>query len=614
MQSRLVIGAGVSLVALLALGAALSNCASVRTDVRRPPDDPADALTDDLPADRPATAFVDGRVHDERCGAEGAWEQNRSAAVLRLDIPLLRGDLEPHLLALHASYADAAAAHRGPERVLPSVNAIDGKAKQFDDGLVAALALARFGGLPAADLEGRVAIVRRMRAAVGDGSAAAPFLGAALRLADPETAAPESPAEREYLRRFLASPTLSRPFAFYTWTDELGRLFRFSRFLQQEFPSGSLPGESDLRAALAADAALRTDYERSLALDAGIHNPPACASLLTPARPGAPTAVLPPASSREIELFARLFPRGVPSGANLMEELVRRVRSGEVDLAPRPGSGWIDRQVHALETLLLPDRAAEAPKLLLTKAYKKRMLEAFQALLTKRIETHGMEIGARAESAAPVPKTLEPTLRVEPCATYALRTARAYAFLEGFLVAALGEDALAGLRGLREGGVRDADLLTELREVRDLFYGIHLVSCDDLGASDAIAGDEPVDRAACRAAAVTWLGRALLDPDLAEDTRVAVPVHVGVGGSRVWATLGVRLTRLEVSWARRAHIRPADGSGPWQEAPWGSVTYMIPVEEFAELRLAPGRTLTREDLRDAAGRGRTRQEVLERLE
>jgi hypothetical protein len=72
-----------------------------------------------------------------------------------------------------------------------------------------------------------------------------------------------------------------------------------------------------------------------------------------------------------------LFPLGLPPNADLMRELVRRIRSGDVDLKPGPQSGWYEYQAYALETLLLPEKGSEHDKLLLTKAYKKRMLEAF---------------------------------------------------------------------------------------------------------------------------------------------------------------------------------------------------------------------------------------------
>ena len=80
-------------------------------------------------------------------GDKGDWLINNSAAVFRLDVPMVKPDREEALLALHPSYA--AAIHRIPTwaSFLPSVNSIDGKAKQFDDGLYAALDQAYYKGL-----------------------------------------------------------------------------------------------------------------------------------------------------------------------------------------------------------------------------------------------------------------------------------------------------------------------------------------------------------------------------------------------------------------------------------------------------------------------------------
>ncbi len=103
-------------------------------------------------------------------------------------------------------------------------------------------------------------------------------------------------------------------------------------------------------------------------------------------------AVFPSSRSKETELFRRLFPQGLPPSADLMKELIKAIRNGKVDLAPKPSSGWYEYQIYALETFLLPEKGEENPKLLLTKAYKKRMLEAFQALMTKRRETHARDV------------------------------------------------------------------------------------------------------------------------------------------------------------------------------------------------------------------------------
>ena len=94
-------------------------------------------------------------------------------------------------------------------------------------------------------------------------------------------------------------------------------------------------------------------------------------------------AIFPPSTSRENELFDQLFAMGLPPSANAMVAFIRAIRSGEVDLAPEEEDGWYQHQVYALETLLLPTKGQEDEKLLLTAKYKKRLVEAFKALVTK---------------------------------------------------------------------------------------------------------------------------------------------------------------------------------------------------------------------------------------
>ena len=156
-----------------------------------------------------------------------------------------------------------------------------------------------------------------------------------------------------------------------------------------------------------------------------------------------------------------------------------------MDLKPKADSGWYEYQVHALETLLLPEKGEEHDKLLLTKTYKKRMMEAFKAFITKRRETHirqlpGPGIGCSSATSFEHPD-VGPRLRIEPCPSYYVRTARAYAFLANFLEAAVGKEELQSLHGLRKEGLREQDLRTELHGMRDLFYGLYLISAEDIG-------------------------------------------------------------------------------------------------------------------------------------
>jgi hypothetical protein len=531
-----------------------------------------------------------------------------------------------------------AAEHRNP---LPSVNLLDGKAKQFDDGLYAAIDLAYFQGL-ADKLPSHQALVQRLLAKVGDDSPAAPFLAAGLTLGGRDTPSTDQAAREQWIREFQGNPALSKPIGFYTWHDDLKKCWSFMRFFQQSLN----PEDGRHRAVIAAlagaladDSALRADYESAAQFFGKLTNPlnrlsPADVigvDLASPqavadlqkskgiARPG--VAFFPPSTSRETELFNKLFPLGVPEGANLMRELVQAIRSGQVDLTPREDSGWYDYQVYALQTLLLPEKGEAHPKLLLTRPYKKRMLEAFAALITKRRETHARQADVAATDTAAPPRELEkvrPRLRVEPCPSYYVRTARSYAFLANFLTESLGAETLKTLHGLRQAGPQQDNLLTELAAQRDRFYGLYLVSCEDIGHKPLLHEGEVADPEACYQAAETWLARLADEPDLAEDTRVAVPIYVDPFRKtmRLWVTLGVRLTKLEARFARPPRIKPAAGEGEWKEVEaWKlqPANHVIAVDEFAEVEVRTLSPPNREELRKLCDQHQTKEKILAAL-
>jgi hypothetical protein len=332
-------------------------------------------------------------------------------------------------------------------------------------------------------------------------------------------------------------------------------------------------------------------------------------------------SLYPPSASRETELFTKLFMNTLPLNVDLMKELIRRLRSGEVDLKPNEASGWYEYQVYALETLLLPEKGQEKDKLLLTKSYKERMLEAFKALMTKRRETHVRQLAKdKAPMAAPPPpvEKVKPRLRIEPAPSYYLRTARAYAFLANFLEATAGKELLQSLHGLKKDGERSPTLLAELHDMRDRFYGFYLVSADDIGLKPALAKEEGVDQEKCYNLATDWLATAFDDPDLAVDTRVMVPIFIDVPRqkTRVWVTLGVRLTKLEARYARPPQLKPANGSLDWKEVEPGKLegaNYLIAVDEFAEVELNGLKVLSREELRKICDEQQTKEKIVEAL-
>lgn len=596
-----------------------------------PPQPATDGIVDDRLEDK-RTEF-DPDLIDQR-PLEG-WLVNQSAAVIRLDVPLIKPDVEQHLTRLHPSYV---AATKGLRNHLPSVNMIDGKAKQFDDGLYAAIDQSRLQGLDG-KLPGHLNLIERLLAKVDANSTTAAYLTAGLTLGGRETSVATNFARDRFIDDFRRKPAQSKPIGFYTWSDSLMRCWSFMRFFQDPLPTNH-PIVVDLVKVLEADPQLAADCQQAAKFFAKLTNPftrPTIGDLvgldLAVQRPpnenrDHKVSLFPASTSREVELFNRLYPWGLPDNVDLMRELIQKIRSGEVDLTPRENSGWYDHQVYALETMLLPERGDEHHKLLLTKSYKKRMLEAFQALITKRRETHVRQLDSAKAASAPPPRELvsvSPRLRVEPCPTFYLRTARSYSFLQTFLLASLGEEFLKQLHGLTKEGERTPDLATELAAQRDLFYGIYLVSCEDIGHAPALHPDAVLNPADCYVAAVGWLAavtnnvdRGSVDPDLTIDTRVAVPIYVDPlqGTTRLWVTLGVRLTRLETSYATSPHIKPANGRGDWELVEASKLKnseYLIAVDEFAEVQVPTLAPPTRDELRKICDEQQTKEKIIKAL-
>ena len=192
----------------------------------------ADLVDDQLVEKNPA--FISDLI-DRR--PEGDWRLNASAAVLRLDVPMLMPDADAALLELRSSYAAAIAHAPSGMNVLPSINLIDGKSKQFDDGLFAAIDLAYYQGLPP-KLDGLVALSKRIHERVApDAPRVGDLLAAALKIAGEDVNTGQPKQSAAWLGDFDSDAKYSKPFSFYTWSDEAERAFRFMRFLQRPLPT-----------------------------------------------------------------------------------------------------------------------------------------------------------------------------------------------------------------------------------------------------------------------------------------------------------------------------------------------------------------------------------------
>lgn len=595
---------------------------------RKTPASAPDLLADDKLADK-KPAF-DPALADTRPLTDGThrWQLNTSAAVLELDLEDLNPEGNSALRVLYPSFAAAGKAMHGD--VLPSVNLLSAKAKQFDDGLYAALDLhTAWNAEPG--LNSVEMLVRQVLTELNPKSEAAAFLWAALdtggRLSpDEQTRRPAGVAR--YLKEFAESPQMSRPVGYYDWSPELQAVFRFLRFLQQ--PLNELPGvAATLARALQENPSCVELYQRVLQFYARLTNELEGRNLLELDKdPGtgkvarATVHFLPFSRSRETDLFRELYADGIPEHADLMRDFILAIRDGRLDLTPTKDSGWYEYQQWTLETFLLPERGSENAKLLLRRKYKLRMLQAFEAMVTRYSETHIRQRSANAGASAndmppPRKELVVPRLRVEPNPTYFLRVARSYAFLQHFLQ----QEGLPldKLHGAREGGWREDTLGDELQNMRLLFCGLHLVACEDIGMAPELAPGEVQSFDQARVLAAKWLEGWSTDPDLAVDTRVAIPLQ-GFETTRFWCTLGVRCVPFIARYATAPSWRPWPAEGetpePWQELTFSSLEprrYVLLVDEFAEAHARQGATLTRAELRQACDTFGSKEHILRAL-
>jgi hypothetical protein len=296
----------------------------------------------------------------------------------------------------------------------------------------------------------------------------------------------------------------------------------------------------------------------------------------------------------------------------LIDGLIRKIQNGQLDLAPRASSGFYDQQLYALETLLVPERGSESQHLLLTRAYKEKLVETFKSLLIQTRETHVKQVGivnAVAVSAVsePIEYTVYPQLVVEPLPTFYLRTARAYRFLEGVLNAALGPEFLENTSRLVEDGTRVEHALgQELTDKQRLLYGLHALSADSIGMATELADDEALafPLGAARAAAQDWLAGVAADPDVARDPRVSLPVAIETDPSTsvdyaiYWAVVGVKVLHLHASFPD-SHRPEVVGAVPYCiQKGWAPFEPYLLVEQTIQTRRRLDRPpLTREEFR-----------------
>ena len=512
------------------------------------------------------------------------------------------------------------------------------KAKQFDDGLYAAVEMAADAGLNHFPDRKRF-LLDFLKALAGDSNQQAQaILTAAARLGglQPQVGTVVSAQADALERDFLRQEGNSKVLGFYTWSDDLARIFRRDRMLQTTLDA---PAAQSYAAALARNDDLLKAYATELALAEKLTNAlawddlrPAAAELeagRTPSFPK-PLSLFPPSRAAETDLIKKLFPtQPIPEGFDLADEMIKRLRAGTLDLKPQPNSGWYDYQAYALEPLAVPDQTPEGQHLLFDKAYGQELVGLFKAGVALTRETHikQLEVPVAPSTAAPVfglPKPeieVSPDLTVEPAATYYLRRAASYRFVRDVVRQSFGAAGLSQMRRLTAAGPVNLALDAELDLMESLFQAAYLRSCEEIGmAPQRQAGPRDLQREAAQRALLTaWLASLNKDPDLGSDIRMMVPVFYDLPRrmTKVWVVLGIFPKPLKVSFVRDpAVMEIKGGDGQRLSLDTVNITFVAENHSIAHVVTAEvyvTRLLNRTEFRTLCDQQKTPEAILRAL-
>jgi hypothetical protein len=445
------------------------------------------------------------------------------------------------------------------------------KAKQFDDGLYAAVDLAAQQG--AGRFTGKVTLLRSLAQTLAAGlpaaEDAAAVVHAACELGGIAAVAPAAlrHAIRTLTTDFLADELASKPLGFYTWSPELSAVFRQDRFLQRPLDPTTA---DDLARALVRTPGATDAHDACHRLADRLTNPAARAGL----RDGTGRrAFLPASRSHEQVLVEWLFgDRPIPNGFDLMSELIRRVRSGENRLEPTGESGWYDQQTWSLEPLVVPDKMPEAARLEMGGRYRRHLEDLFRGAQTLARETHVKQLACAAEGCAgPLqrPIWVNPGLSVEPLPEVYARRAASYRFVRAVLEEAFGAEALAEMHRLTQEGPVAVSLADELDMMEKLLDGAADTARGELGVE--AAGDEDAARRFAE-----WRCSLGADQDVSRDCRMMVPVFFDVQRrkTKVWAFLGWRTVPVDVEYRKEPAVLGIERDRPPEPEPTDRFTLL----------------------------------------
>jgi hypothetical protein len=336
---------------------------------------------------------------------------------------------------------------------------------------------------------------------------------------------------------------------------------------------------------------------------------------------GSYLALLPPSRSKEMDYFKGKYCGTAPK-VSFMQVLIDAIRSGKLDLKPDADSGWYDYQVHALETLLVPGKAPESDHLLLTAAYKKKLVESFKSIITQTRETHVKQLETGSDAVSAIREVdIYPNYPVEPFPTFYLRQARAYRFVGTYLEGVLGAKLLSSVHRLYEDGQRAAAPLDrELEEMTELLYGLYVLTSRAVGLppekrllKEEMAEFAPAD---CVGRARQWLKGWKTDRDILADPRVITPIWNSDRQDSFiyWAVLGVKVVKVSARYVEGHEpevVRTESGCRIKEVTGKSYFLLMEQMEQVKTPRSAP--PPTRKEFRKLCDKHKTRDAIVDAL-
>ncbi len=370
--------------------------------------------------------------------------------------------------------------------------------------------------------------------------------------------------------KFLSDKLKSKPISFYTWTEELTRIFQQDRLLQEPLDSDQV---IHLAKGLSQDAIALKGYQGYLALVKRLTNPfPPEFSALFPTpkiEKGKKCSFFPPSQAPETELVKKLYlNRPIPEGFNLIDELIKEIQKKSIDLTPGEDSGWYAHQIYALEPFVRPESMPEAKKLDFGDRYKKELIDLFKAALALTRETHIKQLEIPMPGAAPFDRRIPiieiyPELSAEPMITYYRRRAESYRFVRGLLTSTFGEGALKNTRRMTAHGRVSRPLAEELREMESLFLGAYQVVAEEIGIDPRLPERSRAEREADKKLAREWSRKFAQDQDVGADNRMMVPIFYDIGRkkTKVWVVLGYAAKPLSIWFKNEPQVTVLDAAG-----------------------------------------------------